>query len=133
MTYLIVSCHLFPSLGFISLWSYSHGWELKPIELLLIVIKIELINLRYSKLLFFCHKQGQMLKLITVCCLKWAFLSQDVCMCMKDIVVLLEDQLKPLVHAELSVLVDILHHPEYLFEPGCEGRRKCESGGFISK
>ena len=54
-------------------------------------------------------------------------------MYMKDIVVLLEDQLKPLVHAELSVLVDILHHPEYLFECGSEGRRKCESGGFISK
>jgi len=51
----------------------------------------------------------------------------------KDIVALLEDQLKPLVHAELSVLVDILHHPEYLFEPSSEGRRKCESGGFISK
>jgi len=46
---------------------------------------------------------------------------------------LLEDQLKPLVQAELSVLVDILHHPEYLFELGSEGRQKCESGGFISK
>jgi len=52
---------------------------------------------------------------------------------MQDIVVLLEDQLKPLVYAEISVLVDILHHPEYLFDPGSEGRRKCESGGFISK
>jgi len=52
---------------------------------------------------------------------------------MKDIVVLLEDQLKPLVQAELSVLVSILHHPEYLFERGSEGWRKCESGGFISK
>jgi len=48
-------------------------------------------------------------------------------------VVLLEDQLKPLVYAEISVLVDILHHPEYLFERGSEGRGKCESGGFISK
>jgi len=55
------------------------------------------------------------------------------CLCMKDIVVLLEDQLKPLVQAELSVLVSILHHPEYLFERGSEGWRKCESGGFISK
>jgi len=52
---------------------------------------------------------------------------------MKDIVMLLEDQLKPLVQAELSVLVDILHHPEYLFEAGSQGQRKCESGGFISK
>jgi len=52
---------------------------------------------------------------------------------MQDIVVLLEDQMKPLVQAEISVLVDILHHPDYLFEPGSEGRRKCESGGFISK
>jgi len=53
--------------------------------------------------------------------------------CTKDIVLLLEDHLKPLVQAELSVLVDVLHHPQCLFEPGSEGQRKCESGGFISK
>ena len=46
---------------------------------------------------------------------------------------LLEDQLKPLVQAELSVLVDVLHRPELLFPMGTEARRKCESGGFISK
>jgi len=61
------------------------------------------------------------------------FGAEDKCMFMKDIVVLLEDQLKPLIQAELSVLVDILHHSEYLFDYGSEGRRKCESGGFISK
>ena len=61
------------------------------------------------------------------------FCSRPVHVCVKDIVMLLEDQLKPLVQAELSVLVDILHHPEYLFEFGSEGRHKCESGGFISK
>ena len=49
----------------------------------------------------------------------------------QDIVALLEDQLKPLVQAELSVLVDVLHRPELLFPPGTEARRKCESGGFI--
>ena len=51
----------------------------------------------------------------------------------QDIVSLLEDQLKPLVQAELSVLVDVLHRPELLFPPNTEARKKCESGGFISK
>ena len=46
---------------------------------------------------------------------------------------LLEDQLKPLVQAELSVLVDVLHRPELLFPVNTEARQKCESGGFISK
>eukprot|EP00058_Branchiostoma_floridae_P014304 XP_002599792.1 hypothetical protein BRAFLDRAFT_70263 [Branchiostoma floridae] len=51
----------------------------------------------------------------------------------QDIVSLLEDQLRPLVQAELSVLVDVLHRPELLFPPGSEARQNCESGGFISK
>ena len=57
----------------------------------------------------------------------------DLIFCAQDIVALLEDQLKPLVQAELSVLVDVLHRPELLFPPGTEARRKCESGGFISR
>ncbi|XP_074645592.1 inositol 1,4,5-trisphosphate receptor-like [Tubulanus polymorphus] len=52
---------------------------------------------------------------------------------LQDIVSLLEDQLRPLVQAELSVLVDVLHRPELLFPVGTEARRKCESGGFISR
>ncbi|XP_078597703.1 inositol 1,4,5-trisphosphate receptor-like isoform X8 [Branchiostoma floridae x Branchiostoma japonicum] len=52
---------------------------------------------------------------------------------LQDIVSLLEDQLRPLVQAELSVLVDVLHRPELLFPPGSEARQNCESGGFISK
>lgn len=52
---------------------------------------------------------------------------------LQDIVSLLSDQLKPLVQAELSVLVDVLHHPELLFPVGTESRKKCESGGFISR
>ena len=52
---------------------------------------------------------------------------------LQDIVQLLEDQLQPLVQAELSVLVDVLHRPELLFPPNTEARRKCESGGFICK
>ncbi|CAH1782936.1 unnamed protein product [Owenia fusiformis] len=52
---------------------------------------------------------------------------------LQDIVSLLEDQLRPLVQAELSVLVDVLHRPELLFPPGTEARKKCESGGFISR
>jgi hypothetical protein len=47
----------------------------------------------------------------------------------QDIVVLLEKQLRPLVQAELSVLVDVLHCPEALFPAGT----KCEIGGFISR
>nr|XP_040580259.1 inositol 1,4,5-trisphosphate receptor-like isoform X2 [Lepeophtheirus salmonis] len=52
---------------------------------------------------------------------------------LQDIVSVLEDHLKPLVQAELSVLVDILYRPELLFPVGTEARRKCESGGFISR
>ena len=52
---------------------------------------------------------------------------------LQDIVQVLEDQLRPLVQAELSVLVDVLHRPELLFPPHTDARRKCESGGFICK
>ncbi|KAG1683402.1 Inositol 1,4,5-trisphosphate receptor [Nymphon striatum] len=52
---------------------------------------------------------------------------------LQDIVSLLEDQLRPLVQAELSVLVDILHKPENLFPGGTEARKKCKDGGFICK
>ncbi|XP_071815438.1 inositol 1,4,5-trisphosphate receptor-like isoform X4 [Apostichopus japonicus] len=52
---------------------------------------------------------------------------------LQDIVSILEDHLRPLVQAELSVLVDVLHHPELLFTIGTEARQKCENGGFISK
>ena len=47
--------------------------------------------------------------------------------------VLLEDQLRPLVQAEMSVLVDVLHKPEMLFPLNTEARRDCERGGFIQK
>ncbi len=50
---------------------------------------------------------------------------------LQDIVSVLEDHLRPLVEAELSVLVDILYRPELLFPAGTEARRKCENGGFI--
>ncbi|XP_048462422.1 inositol 1,4,5-trisphosphate receptor type 1 isoform X2 [Rhincodon typus] len=52
---------------------------------------------------------------------------------LQDIVSALEDRLRPLVQAELSVLVDVLHRPELLFPENTEARRKCESGGFICK
>eukprot|EP00062_Callorhinchus_milii_P017673 gi/632970344/ref/XP_007901598.1/ PREDICTED: inositol 1,4,5-trisphosphate receptor type 1 [Callorhinchus milii] len=52
---------------------------------------------------------------------------------LQDIVSALEDRLHPLVQAELSVLVDVLHRPELLFPENTEARRKCESGGFICK
>ncbi|CAO1407028.1 unnamed protein product [Diamesa hyperborea] len=52
---------------------------------------------------------------------------------LQDIVSLLEDQLKPLVEAELSLLVDILYRSELLFPMGSESRKKCESGGFIHR
>ncbi|XP_059217351.1 inositol 1,4,5-trisphosphate receptor isoform X2 [Stomoxys calcitrans] len=52
---------------------------------------------------------------------------------LQDIVSLLEDQLKPVVEAELSLLVDILYRSELLFPQGTEARKRCESGGFIRK
>lgn len=52
---------------------------------------------------------------------------------LQDIVSLLEDQLKPLVEAEQSLLVDILYRTELLFPIGSEPRKRCESGGFIRK
>ncbi|XP_001359354.3 inositol 1,4,5-trisphosphate receptor isoform X2 [Drosophila pseudoobscura] len=52
---------------------------------------------------------------------------------LQDIVSLLEDQLKPVVEAELSLLVDILYRSELLFPAGTESRKRCESGGFIRK
>lgn len=52
---------------------------------------------------------------------------------LQDIVSVLEDQLKPLVQSELSLLVDVLYRPELLFPTGTEPRKKCESGGFIRR
>ncbi|XP_053545340.1 inositol 1,4,5-trisphosphate receptor type 1 [Bombina bombina] len=52
---------------------------------------------------------------------------------LQDIVSSLEDRLRPLVQAELSVLVDVLHRPELLFPEHTDARRKCESGQFICK
>lgn len=51
----------------------------------------------------------------------------------QDIITALEERLKPLVQAELSVLVDVLHWPELLFLEGSEAHQRCESGGFLSK
>ncbi|KAL6082378.1 hypothetical protein STEG23_021533, partial [Scotinomys teguina] len=52
---------------------------------------------------------------------------------LQDIIIALEERLKPLVQAELSVLVDMLHWPELLFLEGSEAYQRCESGGFLSK
>ncbi|XP_072886532.1 inositol 1,4,5-trisphosphate-gated calcium channel ITPR3 isoform X1 [Hemitrygon akajei] len=52
---------------------------------------------------------------------------------LQDIVSTLEDRLQPLVEAELSVLVDVMHKPELLFAEGTEARERCESGKFIFK
>lgn len=52
---------------------------------------------------------------------------------LQDIVALLEDQLRPLVEAESSLLVDVLYHPHLLFANGSENRRKASNGGFIAK
>lgn len=52
---------------------------------------------------------------------------------LQDIVSLLEEQLKPLVQAELSLLVDILYRPALLFTKGTEARGKSENGGFIRR
>ncbi|XP_037101776.1 inositol 1,4,5-trisphosphate receptor type 3 isoform X2 [Syngnathus acus] len=52
---------------------------------------------------------------------------------LQDVINTLEERLMPLVNAELSVLVDVLHQPELLFLEGTDVRQRCESGGFISK
>ena len=52
---------------------------------------------------------------------------------LQDIVAVLEDHLKPLVQAELSVLVDTLYRPELLFPNGTDARRKCDNGGFVKR
>jgi len=51
----------------------------------------------------------------------------------QDIVTLLEEQLRPLVLAELSALVDVLYKPETLFLFNSTARKICENGGFICK
>lgn len=52
---------------------------------------------------------------------------------LQDIVSLLEDQLKSLVEAEQSLLIDILYRSELLFPLGTESRKNCESGRFIRR
>lgn len=52
---------------------------------------------------------------------------------LQDILELLYNQLKPLVEAELSLLVDILYRSELLFPLDSEYRRICENGGFIRR
>ncbi|XP_046826831.1 inositol 1,4,5-trisphosphate receptor isoform X1 [Vespa crabro] len=52
---------------------------------------------------------------------------------LQDIVCLLEEQLKPLVQSELSLLVDILYRPELLFPAATEARKRCGNGGFIRR
>lgn len=51
----------------------------------------------------------------------------------QDIVTLLEEQLRPLVLAELSVLVDIFYKPETLFPDNSSAKKSCNNGGFICK
>ncbi|XP_066945110.1 inositol 1,4,5-trisphosphate receptor isoform X32 [Macrobrachium rosenbergii] len=50
-----------------------------------------------------------------------------------SVVSVLEAELRPLVSAELSVLVDILYQPHMLFRPESEASLKCQNGGFISR
>uniref|UniRef100_G1SPN3 Inositol 1,4,5-trisphosphate receptor n=1 Tax=Oryctolagus cuniculus TaxID=9986 RepID=G1SPN3_RABIT len=45
---------------------------------------------------------------------------------LQDIITALEERLRPLVQAELSVLVDVLHWPELLFLEGSEAYQRCE-------
>ncbi|XP_078091388.1 inositol 1,4,5-trisphosphate-gated calcium channel ITPR2 isoform X5 [Mustelus asterias] len=52
---------------------------------------------------------------------------------LQDIVATLEQQFQPMVHAEFSLLVDVLHSPELLFPDGSEAQLGCESGAFMSK
>uniref|UniRef100_A0A674EW97 Inositol 1,4,5-trisphosphate receptor n=1 Tax=Salmo trutta TaxID=8032 RepID=A0A674EW97_SALTR len=51
--------------------------------------------------------------------------------CVQGVVACLEEQFSPMVQAEFSVLVDVLHSPELLFPEAA--RLRCESGAFMSK
>ena len=51
----------------------------------------------------------------------------------QDIVSLLEDQLRPLVQSEFSVLGDVLYRPELMFPRQSEAWHKSKSGGFVSR
>jgi len=46
---------------------------------------------------------------------------------------MLEEQMSALVHAEMSVLVDILYHPEVLFHASAPVHHGFSSGGFMTK
>lgn len=52
---------------------------------------------------------------------------------LQEIVSLLEEQLRPLLQAELSLLVDILYKPHLLFSAGSDAGAKDASGIFISR
>lgn len=52
---------------------------------------------------------------------------------LREIVSLIEVQFRPLIQAELSVLVDIFFKPELLFPERTDARKKCANGGFIRK
>ncbi|XP_067860775.1 inositol 1,4,5-trisphosphate-gated calcium channel ITPR2 isoform X2 [Heptranchias perlo] len=52
---------------------------------------------------------------------------------LQDMVSTLEQQFQPMVHAEFSLLVDVLHSPELLFPEGSDAQLRCESGAFMSK
>ncbi|XP_058045708.1 inositol 1,4,5-trisphosphate receptor type 2 isoform X5 [Ahaetulla prasina] len=50
---------------------------------------------------------------------------------LQDVVASLEEQFNPMMQAEFSVLVDVLHSPELLFPEGSDARIRC--GAFMSK
>ncbi|XP_060113469.1 inositol 1,4,5-trisphosphate receptor type 2 [Heteronotia binoei] len=50
---------------------------------------------------------------------------------LQDVVASLEQQFSPMMQAEFSVLVDVLHSPELLFPEGSDVRIRC--GAFMSK
>ena len=52
---------------------------------------------------------------------------------LQEIVSMIELQFRPLIQAELSVLVDIFFKPELLFPERTEARKRCSNGGFICK
>ncbi|KAK2568121.1 Inositol 1 [Acropora cervicornis] len=52
---------------------------------------------------------------------------------LQDIVSLLEDQIRPLVQSEFSVLGDVLYRPELMFPRHSEAWHKSKSGGFVTR
>lgn len=110
----------------------TNPWDYKNIIEKLQVLKVQKHHQSHPG--FVTNTLNRQLIVIASCGNRnFSFLICSYLVCFQDVINTLEERLKPLVNAELSVLVDVLHQPELLFLEGTDARQRCESGGFISK